>query len=123
MRIWEFFESSQSGYYYHATNMNNLHDMLDSGYMEIFDPWHGTDQETGPDGSTEKRAYFSSDIRHIWSFAPVEGKAVALRVPKNATVFKKERYTNDIYTTRPIDISYIEYLDHNKWTPLTSLRN
>lgn len=103
---------SNPEYFYHATNTDNLYDINDIGYLDVFSPWHGTDQDTWPDGSTEKRSYFSSTAENVWQFAPEFGAATIIRIPRNITTFKQES-TDDVYTTNKIPAKYIEVLMSN----------
>lgn len=113
-------EPSAKGYVYHATNEDNAVAIAE-GQLEIHKPWEGTDQEAWPDGSIAKRAYFTPTAEHTWQFAPEEGKPVLLRVAREDGAFKRES-TGDIYTTKPVPASKIDYLgSDNAWHPLTDI--
>lgn len=110
-----FEESNQKtidSFYYHATNMDNLFGIIETGFLETHLPDYGTEQDEWPDGSIEKRSYFGTSVEHVEPFYPAEGKRILIRIPKNAADFKKERYTKDIYTTENIPVSSIEI-----WSP------
>lgn len=111
---------SNPSYYYHATNVENAHDIANSS-LKTFGPHHGTDQASWPDGHTEKRAYFSPHANQVYQFAPEEGRAVILRVNRNAGKFKEEVGTGDVYSNVPIPASNLEILDDGKgWISLKS---
>jgi len=117
-------DESHEDYVYHATNADGVYGMADSGHMHVHKPWHGTDQDTWPDGSTEKRAYFSKNAGHVASFAPEEGPHAVIRVRHDAHPFKAERYTRDIYTTKKIPISKIEVRHADgEWHPVMNLKS
>ena len=111
---------SDPNYVYHATNVERANDIAEGGKLNTHKPHEFTDQEVWPDGKTEKRNYFTSDAKNTWQFAPEEGKPVLLRVKKEDHPFKRE-ITGDIYSTKPVDASKIEYLNsNNQWTTLKS---
>ena len=105
---------------YHATNEDRAHDIASEG-LKIHKPNEFTDQDAWPDGSTEKRNYFTNTAEHTWQFAPEDGKPVLLRT-KPRPDFKKEG-TGDIYTKKRIPPDRIEFLGtDNKWYPISQLR-
>lgn len=112
--------TTEEGYVYHATNLNNAYDIAESSLL-THGPSYGTDQSEWPDGSREKRSYFSRNASVISSFAPEHGNPVALRI-KDGAHFKTEAYTHDVYTNKKIPARSIEYwgADGN-WHPLTDL--
>lgn len=108
---------SDTGYLYHATNEERAQDIA-KDKLRTHKPWERTDQSSWPDGSTEKRSYFSKDAGVTWQFSPEEGKPVVLRVKDTAGEFNRES-TGDIYTKKPIDSSKLEMLSEDgKWYPL-----
>jgi hypothetical protein len=113
--------SSAPGYLYHATNEERAHDIAEQG-LKTHKPWEHTDQGEWPDGSREKRSYFTSKADHASSFAPEEGKSVLLRVPDSAADFHKES-TGDIYSKKPIKSDKLEILgDDKQWHPISELK-
>jgi hypothetical protein len=110
---------SETGYLYHATNSDNAQDIAQSA-LKVFPPHHGTDQSCWPDGKREKRAYLSASANKVWMFAPEDGKAVILRVPRTAGAFKQEVGTGDMYTNQPIPAKHLDILHDDGWVPLTS---
>ncbi len=111
---------SNPNYVYHATNIDRAHEIAESGKLNTYKPHEFTDQDVWPDGKTEKRNYFTKDANNTWQFAPEEGKPVLLRVKKEDHPFKRES-TGDLYSTKAVDASKIEYLNaDNKWTALRS---
>ena len=109
---------SESGYLYHATNVDNADSIAGSG-LKPFPPHHGTDQSCWPDGKRDKRVYFSQHANKVWMFAPEEGKPVILRVPKAAGSFKAELTTGDIYSNQSVPARVIDILDSTSgWMPL-----
>jgi hypothetical protein len=111
---------SEPNYVYHVTNIENAYDIANSGYIDVFKPWHGTEQDAWPDMSVEKRSYWSKNAGHVWSFAPSEGKPVILRTLYNPKKFKIEN-TGDIYSTKRIPSNEVEFLSKNGWNPLNHL--
>lgn len=111
---------SESSYAYHATNEERLYEIADSGNLNTHKPNYGTDQETWPDGSTDKRAYFSNDAKVVWQFAPEDGKPVVIRTSNKKL---KAESTGDIYSTKPVSTKELEYLGNDdKWHPVTDLK-
>ena len=106
------------GYVYHATNAENALAIAEEG-LTRHKPGDFTDQSVWPDGSVEKRNYFTPTAEHTSQFAPEEGTPVLLRVPKDAHPFKKES-TGDLYSTKDVPTSKIEALTENGWQPLTT---
>jgi len=64
--------ASDEGYLYHGTNHDRARDIAESG-LDTHKPSYGTDQEAWPDGSTDKRSYFTQKADHAWQFSPEEG--------------------------------------------------
>lgn len=113
--------TSDPGYLYHATNVDGLTDIAQSGYIDVFEPWHGTDQDMWPDGATEPRAYFSPKAEIVWQFAPEYGQPAIIRVPDSVARFRKES-TGDIYSREPVPVEHGEYLaSDGKWYPLRAM--
>lgn len=106
-------------YMYHATNMDNVHDILDSRKIKTHKPSHGTDQTSWPDGSTKKRSYWTHDEKTLNYFYPEHGTPKKLRVPKNAHTFKRES-TGDHYLEKDIPIDNVEIHHKGEWKPLSS---
>lgn len=112
--------ASEPDYVYHATNTERLQDIADSGKLKTHRPDYGTDQDAWPDGSTEKRSYFSDKANVVWQFAPEEGKPVVIRT-KGGADFAKES-TGDTFSRRPVPISKLEYLgEDGNWHPVNDL--
>jgi len=112
---------SQPGYVYHATNVENLHSIIESGALATHRPDYGTDQDTWPDGSTEKRSYWNRNASVVWAFAPEESPAVILRT-RETSRFRQERTTGDTYTREKIAASELEVLTVDGWIALDSLQ-
>lgn len=104
---------------YHVTNTERAAEIARSG-LRTHKPWDFTDQDAWPDGSTQKRSYFSE--RPLLDFAPEEGEPVVLRVPTGVAEFKRERYTGDWYTTKVIPPTVIEIERAGRWLPLVAAR-
>lgn len=108
---------SEPGYSYHITNADNLHSIADSG-LGTFKPWHGSEQNSWPDGATEKRNYFHSNIQGTLPFGSGTKNAI-LRVNQNAHPVKKERGTGDLYSRKTVHPDNIELLTEHGWHPIT----
>lgn len=110
--------ASDPDYVYHATNAERAMDIA-QGKLRTHKPWENTDQDAWPDGSVEKRAYFSESAAVVWHFAPEFGEPVVLRIKKSAAELKKESITGDIYTKKTIDARHIEILgEDGEWYPV-----
>lgn len=107
-------------YLYHGTNDQNLYDIAQSGFLNVFEPSHGTDQETWPDGETEERSYWTQNPATTLFFIP-HGKPVIIRTKHIPSKFHKERNTNDFYTTQPVPIKQLEVLVNNNWIPVNQI--
>lgn len=108
---------SHPDYMYHATTEDRAYDIAGSG-LSLHKPWEHTDQSVWPDGSTDKRNYFSDKAHATWSFIPEGNHGVILRVPKSSHPFKRES-TGDFYSTKPVHHSKIEMLsDSGSWHPI-----
>lgn len=107
---------SQPGYVYHATNEERAAAIATSG-LRPHGPSYGTDQDVWPDGSREKRSYWTRRAASAHYFAPEEGPAVLLRVAEGPT-FKAERGTGDIVTTKTVPATQIEILTDEGWEPV-----
>lgn len=110
---------SDVDYIYHATNMERAFDIAQEG-LKPHRPWEFTDQETWPDGGTERRVYFSRDLDSIWAFAPEEGRPVALRVPVDAVVLRGDG-TGDVFARKRVPSDVIEFLCDDGWRLIAEL--
>jgi len=108
---------SDAGYLYHATNLENARDITEDGFLLTHRPEYGTDQDVWPDGSRQKRSYFSARADAVWCFAPVHGEPVILRIARSAADFKRES-TGDFYATTKIAAKHVEILTDDGWEPL-----
>lgn len=107
-------------YRYHATSLENAHEIANAGLKPHL-PWHGTEQNAWPDGSTGKRSYFTDKAHVAWHFAPENGKAVLLRTHKDKAKFQTERSTGDFFVREPVAPNSMEIMDHKgEWHPLKS---
>lgn len=105
---------SEPGYLYHASNRYNAFDIASEGIV-THRPSFGTDQSTWPDGSRQKRSYFSRNAGNVWWFAPEDGKPVILRTRDDGKSFWNES-TGDVYTTKRIPPERLEILmDDGRW--------
>jgi hypothetical protein len=113
--------SSEEGYAYHATNEERAREIAESGGMQTHKPWEHTEQNAWPDGSTEKRIYFTPKASSAWQFAPEDGKSVLLRVKQDAAKLKAEG-TGDLYSQKPIHHKNVEILgDDKQWHRISDL--
>lgn len=113
---------SEAGFVYHATNAERLQDIAESGKLMTHKPGDFTDQDIWPDGSTEKRNYFTPTAENTWQFAPEEGQGALLRMRADAHPIKREG-TGDLYSTKPVDAKHLEYLGADGgWHPVTALK-
>ena len=111
---------SEEGYAYHATNLDRLHDIANTGKLNIYGPSYGTDQSLWPDRSTKKRAYFTPKASSAWQFAPEEGTPAIVRTKSEG--LKKEGHTGDLYSEAAIGSHNLEYLGADKqWHPIQKL--
>lgn len=109
----------QAGYVYHATNEERLHDIADSG-LQTHKPREYTDQSAWPDGSVEKRSYFTPNPNSAYQFSPEEGKPVLLRMQQDPAIHKPES-TGDIYAKKTIPAQKLQVLgDDNQWHPVSN---
>jgi hypothetical protein len=107
----------EDGFVYHATSVDAVFDIQDVGLV-THKPWEGTDQSAWPDGSTEKRSYFSHDPKIADAFTPIDrGPGAVLKI-KNDGTFKKESGTGDLFSTKKVQPSSIEVLTKEGWKPL-----
>jgi len=114
-------DESHKDYVYHATNAYGAHGMADDGHLHVHRPWHGTDQRTWPDGSKQKRAYFSRDAGGVHWFAPEEGPHAVVRVHKDNHPFRRES-TGDVYTTKKTPAKHVEVRHKDgSWHPISIL--
>ena len=111
---------SEEGYLYHATNHDRARDIAESG-LDTHKPSYGTDQEAWPDGSTDKRSYFTKQADHAWQFSPEEGKPALLRMKQDPAIHSRES-TGDFYSKKKIPANKIEVLgDDKQWHPISEL--
>lgn len=110
----------EAGYAYHATNLEGLDAIAQSGKLKPFGPRHGTDQPTWPDRATERRIYFGADPKHLWQFAPEWGMPVVLRTKRGGHIFTES--TGDLFARKAIDTKALEYLgEDQQWHAVTTL--
>src|SRR6516162_1684823 len=81
---------SDAGYVYHATNAERAMDIASSGKLKMHKPSAFTDQQAWPDGSIERRNYFTPTSENTWQFAPEEGQPALMHIKRDAHPFKKE---------------------------------
>lgn len=113
---------SEPGHVYHATNTDNLEEIVASGKLIPHGPSYGTDQSEWPDGSRQKRSYWSARAGAVWAFAPEQGRAAILRTARTPD-FKNESGTGDVYTTKPVPVARLEVLTEEGWIPLSRVSN
>lgn len=113
---------SEPGFLYHATNIERMFDIIDAGKLVTHGPSFGTNQSEWPDGSRQKRSYWSPHASVVWAFAPEGGRPVILRTPRTVD-FKDERGTGDVYTTKPVPAARLEVLTPDGWIPLSRVSN
>ena len=104
---------------YHGTNEYNLQDILSDGYLDVFPPDYGTEQDVWPDGEVEERSYWTPSESTTQYFFPEEGTPVILRTVLDRR-FKKEG-TGDWYSNDRIPVSDLEAKVQGQWVPLASL--
>jgi hypothetical protein len=110
--------SSQEGYVYHATNTERAQNIAREG-LRTHKAHEFTDQSIWPDGSREKRAYFTPKAEYAPKFAPEEGEGALLRIKAGPDIVL-ERYTGDMYSKKPIPASRIEVLgEDGNYHPIT----
>lgn len=114
------------GYAYHVTGRDAVLDIVSDGFMRPFKPSHGSDQDTWPDGGTEKRVYFAKTYEEALKFYnPDLGKRVMLRVPVGSVNLCDEGRGLDAFSRKPVKVAMVEYetVDGGgEWQPLTSFR-
>lgn len=109
---------SDPNYFYHATSIENLQDIITSGQLDIFSPDYGTDQSRWPDDGEEPRSYWRPDAASTASFAPEYGKPVVVRA-KKTDAFKREG-AGDFYRQDVLPAEELEVLTKDGWEPLAS---
>jgi hypothetical protein len=92
------------------------------GALRRHRPHEFTDQQVWPDGSTERRNYFTPTAEHTWQFAPEEGNPVLLRMQREGHPIRSESGTGDLYSTKDVPAKRLEALieggEGGSWTPL-----
>lgn len=117
MEVKKAIDDSDPNYVYHITNSERA-DLIANEGLKLHKPNEFTDQTVWPDGSRDKRNYFTPTAKNSWQFAPEEGTPALLRIKKDSHEFKSER-TGDIYSKKPVPSDKIEYLnDEGKWVAL-----
>jgi hypothetical protein len=112
---------SDPGYVYHATNTDRIREIAASGKLDTHRPGDFTDQDVWPDGSTQKRNYFTSTAQNTWQFAPEEGTPTLLRMKQDVHPLKKES-TGDLYSTKPVPSERLEVMTDMGWRPIFPAR-
>ncbi len=113
--------AGEEGYLYHATNEDRAHGIAEDRFMHLHRPGDFTDQDSWPDGATEKRSgYFAPHhgAHTIWQFAPEEGRSVALRVHHLSHPFRKESGTGDLFSKKKVPAKLFEINTSEGWKPL-----
>jgi hypothetical protein len=118
MKLQHIFESVN--YFYHVTNKDRVYDIINDEFLKTYKPWNFTDQNVWPDGSIEKRSYFT-ETPAIY-FAPPEGEPVILRVKSSVAPFKRES-TGDYYLTKSLHINALEIKIDDEWVSLNDFKN
>lgn len=114
---------SDPGYIYHATNHDRLWDIIRSRRLNTHRAHEFTDQDVWPDGSTERRNYFTPTAANTYMFRPEEGHGALLRLMRSAHPVKAERGTGDLYSTTPVHAKHLEYHTvDNAWEPVLPRR-
>jgi hypothetical protein len=114
---------SEPGYVYHVTNAERLQDIANTGKLFTHKPDAYTDQDVWPDGSREKRNYFTPSAENTWQFAPEEGDAALLRMRREHHPIRAESGTGDLYSTKPVPASKLEYHGEDRnWHAVGNLR-
>lgn len=109
-------------YLYHGTSQDRLYDILSAGKLGTFRPWHGTEQESWPDGSTDKRSYWGPSPAHVEPFIPDHPPAVVRALHQHVKA-RAERGTGDFYAAKPVSTRHLEYFDGAAWRPMADLAN
>lgn len=113
---------TEPGYVYHATNADRVHEIANTGKLDVHKPNYGTDQDAWPDGSTEKRSYFGKSADKVWPFAPEEGQSAIVRTAHDPAVHKIESGTGDVYATKKIPANKLEvHGTDGNWHPVSEL--
>lgn len=111
---------SEPGYLYHATVVHRAHDIAQSGGVRTHRPNFGTEQDVWPDGSTEKRSYWTARAGVAHSFVPEDGEPALLRARDVDVGAKRERGTGDMVATKRVPAAKVEILTDEGWQPLTT---
>ena len=109
---------SEPGYLYHGTSPENLESIAASG-VRTHAPGYGTDQDAWPDGSVERRSYWSPRANVVWQFSPTPD-CVVLRT-RDGAAFRRERGTGDGYARRDVRARDLEVLTDDGWRPLAGV--
>lgn len=111
-------QESDPAFVYHATNTDRAQDIAGEGLRRHL-PHEFTDQATWPDGSRQKRNYFTPTAQNTWQFAPEEGTPTLLRARGDSHPFQRENGTGDLYSTKDVPPAKLEYNTPDKtWRPL-----
>jgi hypothetical protein len=107
---------SEPGYVYHATNSERAREIAETGSLKTHRPHEFTDQDVWPDGSTQKRNYFTGSADNTWQFAPEDGTPVLLRAKADPQIRRES--TGDLYSTKPFPADKLEAYTNEGWIPL-----
>lgn len=105
---------SHPGFLYHGTSADAVLSIAKRG-LKTHRPWHGTAQHSWPDGSRQRRSYFSPKASTTAFF----GDGAVLRVARKAAKARSERGTGDHYATARIAARRLQVLGaDNRWRRL-----
>jgi len=112
-------------YFYHTTTRDSLYDIIADGELIVGRPqdsevWTDEPQQTWPDGSTQRRSYWSDSEAGTVDFS--RPQAVVVRVAKTSVPNMKEESTGDFYMTKPVDADLLEVLTDGGWVRLNQLK-
>lgn len=110
---------SDPAYVYHATNAERAADIANQG-IRVNKPSDFTDQRAWPDGSTQRRNYFTPTAHNSWQFAPEDGMPTLLRIMRADHPFKTES-TGDLYSNHAVPPSKIQALTDRGWLPIQNI--
>jgi len=93
---------------YHATTPDNVWNIIQHGFLVTNRPWYGTEQQVWPDGSTEKRSYWSPRANRIFQWVPShQGAIIRTRL---TNLFRQEGRSIEWYTRKKIPINQLEVM-------------